>query len=155
MSLDNAKGTLKILGILCIILGVLGIIVGLVLFASGSVIGAELFSGTFTSAEEATAAGALTAIVYFGGFLALISGIIDLLQGIFSVRASNDFSKIQPAYVFSIIGLALAIISLILEIVNGVTSGGAFDLTPIIHDICGIVFSGCILYAAKTIKDNA
>ena len=102
-NIDNAKSTLKILGILCIILGVLGILGGIALVAGGSLIGGELFSAGVTSAEEAPAAGALTSLVFIAGIIALVSGIIDLLEGIFSVRASKDFSKIQPAYIFSII----------------------------------------------------
>ena len=154
-NIDNAKSTLKILGILCIILGVLGILGGIALVAGGSLIGGELFSAGVTSAEEATAAGALTSLVFIGGIIALISGIIDLLEGIFSVRASKDFSKIQPAYIFSIIGLVLAVISLILDIVSGVGGGATLDLTTILRDIVAIVFNACIFWAAKTIKENA
>ena len=155
MSMDNAKSTLKILGILCIILGVLGILGGIGILVGGSFLSGELFSSAVNTAEDAAAATAVTGLLLVGGVVALVSGIIDLLEGIFSVRASNDFSKIQPAYIFAIIGLALAIISLILDIVNGVSSGAAFDLSTILGDIVAIVFNGCLFYAAKTVKENA
>lgn len=154
MSMDNAKSTLKILGILCIILAVFGIIGGILIVAGGSLVSTALFTDAVATAEDAAAASTVTGLLLVAGVITLVSGVIELLEGIFSVRASNDFSKIQPAYIFSIVGLALAIISLILDIVTGL-GGTSFDLSTIIRDIVAIVFNGCIFYAAKTIKDNA
>lgn len=142
--LDNAKSTLKILGILAIIFGVLEIISGILVTAGGS-----LLSTMTVAPEDAAAASAASGLLTLLGVLTLIQGIVYLLLGIFSVRASNDFSKIGPAYIFSIIALALAIIGLILNIFSDPT------VSNILSGIVGIVFAGAIFWAAKTIKEAA
>lgn len=142
--LDNAKSTLKVLGILAIIFSVFEIISGILVTAGGG-----LLSTMSVAPEDAAAASAASGLLTLLGVLTLIQGIVYLLLGIFSVRASNDFSKIGPAYIFSIIALALAIIGLIMNIFSDPT------VSNIISGIVGIVFAGAIYWAAKTIKEAA
>ena len=149
MSIQNAKSTLKILGILCIIFGILGIIAGFGLMAGGGLLGAT----ALTSGEVANAGGVenvslVTGLVVGAGLFALICAIVDLLLGIFSVRASKDTTKIGPAYIFSIIALVLSIVSLVMTFSN-------FNLSTLISALPSIVFSVVIFLAAKTIKQNA
>lgn len=148
--LDTAGKTLKILGILSIISGVLGIIMGALSFAgSGMIAGGMATPGTIDPSEMDTAAAA-TGMLLFVGAMLVISGIITLLLGIFSVRASNDYSKIGPAYVFAIINLALTIITIV---ANLVVSG--IDLSSLFSNFVSIVLSGAIFWAARTIRNNA
>ena len=148
MSIQNAKSTLKVLGILCIIFGVLGIIAGIGLAAGGGLLGATaLTSGEVTTAEGADTVALVTGGVVALGIFAVISAIVDILLGFFSVRASKDSTKIGPAYIFSIIALVLSIISVVMNFSN-------FNLSTILSALPSIVFSVVIFLAAKTIKQS-
>lgn len=147
--IKNAKSTLKILGILSIILGAFGIILGAMSIGGGGVLAGEMAaSGGMSSAEVETAA-AVTGMVLVAGVVLLASGIFTLLLGIFSVRASNDFSKIGPAYVFAIIDLVVSILGVIGNFI------GTMNVSSLLDGIVGVVFAACIFWAAKTIRDNA
>lgn len=148
MSIQNAKSTLKVLGILCIILGILGVILGLALVAGGGLLGANaLMSGEITTAEGAENVTLVTGMVVAVGIFALVCAIVDVLLGIFSVRASKDTTKIGPAYAFSIIALVLSIVSVCINFSN-------MNLSTLISALPSIVFSIVIFLAAKTIKQN-
>ena len=146
---DNARQTLKILGILTIIAGVLGLLAAIGIFAGGAMLfGDAANSGALAAADQQSvlvATGGFTVL----GVMSLVGGIVDLLLGIFSVRASNDFSKVQPAWVLSIIGLILAVIGVIVNLSSGI------NYTSIASSVTAIVFSACIFWAANTIKQNA
>ena len=147
--IKNAKSTLKILGILSIILGAFGIILGAMSIGGGGVLAGEMAaSGGMSSAEVETAA-AVTGMVLVAGVVLLASGIFTLLLGIFSVRASNDFSKIGPAYVFAIIDLVVSILGVIGNFI------GTMNVSSLLEGIVGVVFAACIFWAARTIRDNA
>ena len=148
MSIQNAKSTVKVLGILCIIFGILGIIAGIGLMAGGGLFGATaLTSGEVTTAEGADTVTLVTGMVVVLGAFTLVSAIVDVLLGIFSVRASKDSTKIGPAYIFSIIALVLSIISVVMSFSN-------FNLSTILSALPSIVFSAVIFLAAKTIKQS-
>ncbi len=148
MSIQNAKSTLKILGILSIILGVFGVIMGIGLVAGGGLFGANtLMSGKVTTADGAETVSLVTGMVMAMGIFSAVSALVDFLLGIFSVRASNDFSKINPAYILSIVALALSVISLFLNFAE-------FNLSTLISAIPSIVFSVVLFLAAKTVKEE-
>ncbi|MDO4807520.1 MAG: hypothetical protein Q4A07_09745 [Coriobacteriales bacterium] len=144
----NAKSTLKILGILSIVLGAFGIILGVMSVAGGGLLAGGIASGEVSS-SEVDAATTATGLVLVAGIALLVSGIFSLLLGIFSVRASNDFSKIGPAYTLAIIDLILSVVGVIVNFV------GTMNVSSLLDGAVGIVFSACIFWAAKTIRDNA
>ena len=137
MSLENSKKILKIFGILGIIGGIFMIILGVVGVALGGAV-----IGTAGDVEEDMVTGATVTIAMV---IVLISGIVSLLEGIFSVRASKDTTKIQPAWIFAIIGLVSAVIG----VVSAITSGGSF-LSP----LGTLAINGVIFMAANTIKKS-
>ena len=146
---ENARQTLKILGILTIIAGVVGLLAAIGIFAGGAMLfGDAANSGALAAADQQSvlvATGGFTVL----GIMSLVGAIVDLLLGIFSVRASNDFSKVQPAWVLSIIGLILAVIGVVVNLSSGI------NYTSIASSVTAIVFSACIFWAANTIKQNA
>lgn len=148
MSINNAKSTLKVLGILSIIGGVLGIILGITLFAGGSLLPADMIASGEMGGANTDTALAITGAVMFLGIFTVVSGVIDLLLGIFSVRASSDFSKIGPAYTLALISLILSVIVLALNFMS------APNFTTLLDGIGGLVFGACIFWAAKTIKEQ-
>ena len=148
MSIQNAKSTLKVLGILSIIFGICGVIMGIGLVAGGGLLGAgTLMSGDVTTAEGADTVALVTGMVIALGIFTIVSACVDVLLGIFSVRASNDFSKIGPAYILSIIALVIAVISVFLNFAD-------FNLSTLISAIPSIVFSIVIFLAAKAVKQS-
>lgn len=147
--INNAKSTLKILGILSIILGVFGIILGAMSIGGGGVLAGEMATSGGMSSSEADAASTVTGLVLVGGVILLISGIFTLLLGVFSVRGANDFSKIGPAYTFALIDLVVSIVSVVVSFI------GTMNISSLLDGVVGIVFAACIFWAAKTIKDNA
>ena len=150
MDISEAKLTLKVLGILNIITGIFGIVFGAGLFVGTSLLGEEVFGSVTTGAaveEGVVVATGLSAIL---AVFVLIEGVIYLLEGIFAVRASGgDPNKVGPAYVFSIIGIGLSILILILNLVSGPT------VNSIISSLLGTVFSVLVFRAASAIKNNA
>ena len=148
MSIQNAKSTLKILGILSVILGIFGVIVGLGLVAGGGLFGADtLMSGKVTTADGAETVSVVTGMVMAMGIFTAVSALVDVLLGVFSVRASKDFSKINPAYILSIIALALSVISLFMNFAE-------FNLSTLLSALPSIVFSAVLFLAAKTVKEE-
>lgn len=137
MSLEASKKILKIFGILCIIFSILGIIIAIAGLAGG---------GLMASTGDDTAIGVGAVAIIFSVFL-LISGVISLLEGIFSVRAAKDTSKIMPAWVFAIIDLVLRVVGLIMNFKNGTSS--------IVSSVIGLGIGVLIFVAANTIKKSA
>ncbi len=147
--IKNAKSTLKILGILSIILGAFGIILGAMSIVGGGVLAGEMATSGGMSPTEVDTATTATGLVLIAGIVLLASGFFTLLLGIFSVRASNDFSKIGSAYVFAIINLAISVVGVIVNFV------GTMNVSSLLDGVVGIVFAACIFWAARTIRDNA
>ena len=147
-NINNAKSTLKIHGIIAIVIGALGIIFGIMSMGGGGILAGNLASSASTMSQtDVEAAATVTGLALVAGAVVLISGIFTLLLGIFSVRGSNDFSKVGGAYVLGIIDLVINIIGIIL----GVVGGGGFS--SILSSLASLVFAACIVWAAKTIKD--
>ena len=143
MSLKTAKTLLKVMGILSIIGAVLGFIGAIIMFVGGGLVAAnpEIMEGT----EGADQAGPLLIGVGIG---ALISAVIELLDGIFSVRASKDSAKWKPAWIFAILSLIASVITLIMGIIQNGASG-------IITNIVSIALAVLIFVAANTVKSDA
>ena len=148
MSIQNAKSTLKILGIFSIILGIIGVILGIGLVAGGGLFGANILSsGVATTTQDVDKVSLVTGMVMAMGIFAAVCAFIDVLLGVFSVRASKDFSKIGPAYILSIVALVLSVISLFMNFAE-------FNLSTLLSAIPSIVFSVVLFLAAKTVKEE-
>ena len=143
MNLSTSKTILKIAGIISIIFGVLGIIGGIMAIAGGSFLGIGLAIGEVQASQDIAAGVGLLGL---GGLLILIGAVIELLSGIFSVRAAKDISKIMPAWVFSLIGLILSVPGLIAAI-------SAND--KIVSNIITVAINALIFVAANTVKKSA
>ena len=143
MSLKTSKTILKVFGIISIIFGILGIIGGIMFIAGGSFLGVGLAIGEVQASQD-IAAG--VGLLGFGGLLILIAAAVELLSGIFSVRASKDSSKIMPAWVFSLIGLIFSIPGLISAISAN---------NNIVSNIIAALINALVFVAANTVKKSA
>ncbi len=136
MTVETSNKILQITGILSIIGGAISFVLGILAIAGGGAL------EVVAEAEDEAVAGGVAMIL---GFMILFAAVVSLLEGIFSVRAAKDNSKIQPAWIFAIIGLVSSIISMISNITNG---GSIFS------GLLSLALSILIFMAANTIKKS-
>ena len=130
MSLGTSKMILRVFGIFSIICGVFVLALGV--FA--------LVGLTQLSPEELASDPSLS--IGMGSIaLLFVTGLISLLEGIFSIRGAKNASKIMPAWIFAIIGVITAVIGLF----TGGSMGGS--VTTLIINIV-------IFIAANKIKKS-
>ncbi len=132
MNVETSKKILKIFGIIDIVLGAFALLGGFAAMAGGGV--------AATQGELAEAAG----LAMIAGVIAIIAGILSLIEGIFCVRAAKDSSKIMPAWIFAIISVVFAVISLITSI-----SGGG---SQVVSNLISLAINALVFWAANTIK---
>lgn len=148
MSLDNAKKSIIILGVLNIILGLFGIFLGVALFSGGNMLGKSVIETATPGAEGSAEALTVSGIMLVLGVFVLVAAVVYLLLGIFSIIGGKNPVKIMPAYVLSIIAIILSVVTMILNFANGVNA------TSILDGIVGIVFSATSFACAKTIRNS-
>lgn len=152
MSLDTSRKILKVSGIITIIFSIFGIIFGILAIVGIGALGIGTATGDVqTNANLAAAVG----IVSIFGLLALIGSIVDLISGICSVKASNDISKIMPAWVFTLIALIFDVISVIAFFVQKRPEGTTITPSNVIGLIIGLGLSILIFVAANNVKQAA
>lgn len=144
MSIETSNKILKVTGIITLIFGILGVIAGIVLIIGARALGtvADVAPGE----EEAAAAVGMGATSLIVGIILLISSIVEILEGWFSVRASKDNAKIMPAWIFAILGVIGSVGQLI--------SSLSEDPKGIISAIIAVALSVLIFVAANTIKKS-
>lgn len=135
MNIQTSKTILKVFGIIGMFFGGLTTIGALFILLGG---GAASIGG----GDEGLAFGALLIVL---GILSLGAGLITLAQGFCSYKASQDTSKIMPAWLFSIIGIVSNVVSVISSIKK---DSGVFTA------VVSLVISIVIFTAANTIKNN-
>lgn len=143
MERSGSQKVLRVLSILIIIGAVITLVGAIVLIAGGCFYAA---SGEAIEGYTAAEAGTLTIA---GGAALLVTGVVDLIEGIFGLRAAKDEQKIMPLWILAAVGLGLAALSLVLGFVNGM------DSSRLTSDITSIVSSGLMFWIANNIKTQA
>ena len=143
MERSGSQKVLRVLSILIIIGAVITLVGAIVLIAG---YGFYAASGEAIEGYTAAEAGTLTIA---GGASLLVSGVVDLIEGIFGLRAAKDEQKIMPLWILAAVGLGLAALSLVLGFVNGM------DSSRLASDITSIVSSGLMFWIANNIKTQA
>ena len=143
MSVEKSQKIVKVLGILSIIAAIGGLLAAIGMF---SLAGAGAAAVNTAVAVDGQTAGGLVSIGLFGVIL-LVSSITELLQGIFSLRAAKDASKVQPLWVISIISVVMNAISLV--------NSFSRDTQSILTAIFALIISCFVFYLANNIKKNA
>lgn len=150
MNLNTSKTILKIFGIISIIFGILGILTGVLAIVGGIAIAAGGATGEV--ATNSTIAGAI-AVLGIIGLIAIVGSIIELLSGIFSVKAAKDISKIMPAWWFAVLGVISSLISIVSMIMQ--KSSQPIEPKNMFGAIVALLTSVLIFFAAETIKKAA
>lgn len=137
MTVETSRKILKVVGILGIILGVLVCLGGVLMLAGGSLV--QEAGGISLTPEEMK-------LMKLGGIASAVLGLITLLEGIFSVRAANDFSKIMPAWIFALISLIFNAVDAVWSIIQSA------EVRTIASAAFSIAISILVLGAANKIK---
>ena len=111
MERSRSQKVVKVLGILSIIDAVLCLIlaIGALLTAFGA--------GTRDVITDEVATG--IGIMIFATIILLVTGIVDLIEGAFCLRAAKDARKAGPLWVVSMIAVILSVLSLITSFREG------------------------------------
>ena len=139
MDLAKSQKIVKIVGILDIIAAVLCLIGAIGMFG---LTGAAAMNAPNIDLDPQSLGIGIASFVLVGIFM-LIGGVVDLLEGIFAIRASNDAKKVGPLWVLAIIGLILSLISLITSITQGQQVGS---------NVLSLVINVVMFYLANNIK---
>ena len=140
MDLATSQKVVRIFGIIDIVVGVLVLVGGVGMFGLG---GAGAAVGDLNDKNVVLGAGILMLL----GIIMLVSGIASILEGVFSLRAAKDASKVKPLWVLSIINIVLSVINLIGSFSN--------DGTSIFSGIISLAINAVIFYLANNIKNYA
>lgn len=125
---------LKVVCIITIVLAVIALAEGVTYLAGIEVPGMEVPAGS-------------SPLVL--GVLALINGVLYLVVGALGARWANEPAKLKPFLILAAIGLALAIIIGIYDVVSG-----GFDLVVIVPPIMHIVFMTiCLVLGNAVVKE--
>lgn len=149
MNLNTSKMILKVFGIISIIFGILGIGVGILAVIGGLTVAAGGATGEIATTPSFASAVALLGFI---GLIAIVGSIVELLSGIFSVKAANDISKIMPAWWFSILGVITSIISIVSMVTQNTKQ---VDTSNMLGAIVGLLTSVLVFFAAETIRKAA
>lgn len=141
MDLAKSQKIVKVLGILDIIAAVLCVIAGVGMFGVSGLAAESEDIATNTDLQTGVA------VFIFMGIIMLASGVVDLLEGIFALRAAKDASKVKPLWIFAIIGVVLGVMALITTIVKGGEN--------VLSDVFSLAISCCMFYLANNIKKLA
>ena len=141
MTVETSRKILKVFGILSIIFGILGAILAATLLFGGKAAVASGELDVNVTPEQ------LRLLSLAAGF-SLVSALVTFLQGVFSVRAAKDFSKIMPAWVFAILGLLFSLADSVWNIINSA------DGRTIFSAAISVALSILVLAAANKIKKH-
>ena len=155
MNLEASKKTLKIVGIIEIVLGVLVYLVGILAAIGGSFIAMGVYGDNIPALNAFIAQGLsaqqLGSFATLGAVLFILIGTIGTIEGVLYVRGANNFAKITPAWIFSIIGLVISaylIYITAMSIVNHTAT-----IATIITNVLEISISILVFIAANSIRN--
>ena len=122
MDLAQSQKIIKILGILSIIAAVF------VLIGAAGLIGIGGFGAATMDVNDEEAASGVVSIMVVG-LVMLATGILSLLEGIFSLQAAKNAAKAGPLWVISLVSVIGSVASMLLNIISGGSfTSGLFSL---------------------------
>lgn len=155
MNLEASKKTLKVVGIIEIVLGVLVYLVGILAAIGGSFITMGVYGDNIPALNAFVAQGLnaqqLGSFATLGAVLFILIGTIGTIEGVLYVRGANNFAKITPAWIFSIIGLVISaylIYITAMSIINHTAT-----IATIITNVLEISISILVFIAANSIRN--
>lgn len=142
MQKSSSQKALKVISIIMIVFGALTTLLGLFSTIGGGALGVAGYSSLD---DNVGLAGGLLMIL---GFMFLVSGVFQLILGIFGVRGANNPSKIGVFFVLAIIDIVFCVISAIISL----TAGMLTDASTILSTLAGFILPVVCLILANNIK---
>lgn len=146
MQRSGAQKFLLVVSIINIVLGILAVIYGIVTLVGGRSAGGVSTEALMASGANAVEAEQVVTTINVLIILAIVTGVISLVQGILGIRAANDNQKVMPVWFISLISLAFAISNFITAIFQG-----NFQISMVASLIVPIL----MFWAANNIKSEA
>lgn len=148
MEKSKSQKVLKVICIIWIVCSAIALVIGLVASGLGGLALYGTGSGEITGSDAATAATTGT-IVLGVGIVALLSGVIDLVVGIFGLRGANDPKKIKVFFI-------LCIISLVFSGIDVVSTIAQYGMgSEVINTLISCVWPVVCLWLANNIRNQA
>jgi hypothetical protein len=141
MTVETSRKILKVFGILSIIFGILGAILAATMLFGGK---AAVTSGEL----DVNVTPEQLRLLSIAAIFSLVSSVVSFLQGVFSVRAAKDFSKIMPAWIFAILDLLFSVADSVWNIINSAQA------RTIASAAISVALSILVLGAANKIKKH-
>lgn len=138
-----SRKILKIVSLLMILSGISYLILDVIFVAIGMVDGSSALYDDLTVGQAAVLLIILSTVI----------GIEYLVMGVLGLRGANVPSKIGPFRVLAIIGLALAIIDIVVYVAFG--DFAAMDINSVIDKLIGLALNIVGLILANNVKKEA
>ena len=119
MNRSGSQKVLLVISVINIVLGSLAMLLALMSGISGTIVSVAtpetLMQIGASTSDQTAAANGFNAIT----FIAVVGGIIALVEGILGFRAAYDNQMIMPVWILAIAGIVFAVVSIIVSIVLG------------------------------------
>lgn len=146
MRRTGAQKFLLAISVINIVLGILSVIYGAMTLAGGGSSGGLSTESLMASGANAVEAEQVVTTFNILVILAIVSGVISLIQGVLGIRAANDNQKIMPVWFISLISLAFSISNVFTALFQG-----NFGIATVVS----LVVPSLVFWAANTIKAEA
>lgn len=143
MEKSMSQKVLKVISIIMIVVGAIAIVISAMMLVGGI---AAVNYGTVpdVSPEDAET---VTVVAIGLGIMGIISGIVNVVIGIFGVRGANNPQKIGVFFVLCIVGLVLMAINTVYQFATG-----AVDSSGVISAFLGYVCPVIVTMLAHNVK---
>lgn len=148
--MPNHQTALKFVSIILIVIAVLGFIGGALFIAMGAS-GASIMKEVATEQDGVAITYGMGS--YLIGALLVVSGIVELIVGIFGLRGAKDPSKVGTFYVFAIIGVIYEIVSFAFSCYT--YANGGLDTSTLLIRAASVIFMGVCFWLAAKVKREA
>lgn len=119
MNRSGSQKVLLVISIINIALGSLAILFAAMAGVAGTIVGTAtpetLIQVGASASDQTTATTGFTIVT----FVAVVSGIMALVEGILGVRAANDSQMIMPVWILAIVGIVFAVVSVVISLALG------------------------------------
>ena len=151
MKRSGSQKVLLVLSILTIIGAVISLLMAVFsFFGAGMLIQLPASDVASLSQETGMTQEGMGGLLAGLGIIGVVSALVGLIRGVFGLRASKDATKVGPLWVFSVIGLALSIASIVFGLVTG-----AREFSKLAGAFGGLLGSLIMFVIANNIKRQA
>lgn len=148
MEKSGSQKFLKVVSIIDIIVGILLLILGVMIIVSGTNPNQAELASLEASGVTSDEVAAYLQIARLAMVVSIVSGLINLIEGILGVRAANDPSKIMPVWILSLLGLIASAVT----IIAGIAHINGLNFEP--SQILSLALSILMFWVANNIKNQ-